>query len=321
MPEIYLPTLPPTEVLTACGLTAAVVSLILSACFGPFFAVASEQLSVARKRGFYAKTAQQAAQMTLFISVVVFATLAAGGAWLAHVEPTLLEFPYRLPLAVAGATLALALLLIGLYVFMRPKKGPAGVLHGVLGLLSGGACMFAFFLCTGLARRLIHTIPEINPALPWHEQLMAFFIIPGDSFFWPLLLESVPLGFAFTAAFTTVWLLVMRNRQDFGRDYYSFALPYCAKWALAATLAAVIAGVYAFFRGREIMLPELSQLPSLLLDALSILLPLLACLLWFLIIKSPHPMRRKFSVVIAWLFLLTGFAGQVLIFNKIIPSP
>ncbi|MDL2209556.1 hypothetical protein LJC26_01985 [Desulfovibrio sp. OttesenSCG-928-O18] len=321
MSEIALPTLPPMEVLLPCALVAAAVSLILAACFGPIFAVVSERLSVSRKRGFYAKTGQQVAQMSLLLGILAALAIAACFAWLASEEPTLLTFPYVLPLGVTGTAVVLTLLLLALYVSFRPRKGPSSAGHMALGTLCGGLSLLSLFLCTSLARRLVHTIPEIDPALPVAEQLLAFFLIPGESFFWPLLLQSVPLGFAFTAAFATVWLLVMRERQDFGRDYYGFALPYCAKWALFSTLFAIFTGAYAFFRGREIMLPELSHLPSLLLDALSVILPLVACLLWLLLIKSEHPMRRKISVILACALLLVGFAGQVLMFNKIIPSP
>lgn len=322
MSEIALPTLPPTEVLLSCALAAVAASLVLAACFGPIFAVASERLSVSRKRGFYARTGQQIAQMALLIGMLAAIAIAAGIAWLASDEPALLAFPYRLPLGVTGAAIALSLLLLALYVSLRPRKGPSGTLHVALGVVCGAFSLCSLFLCTSLARRLIHTVPEIDPALPWADQLIIFFMIPGKSFFWPLLLQSVPLGFAFTAAFTGVWLLIMRERQNFGRDYYAFALPYCAKWALWATLLAIPAGAYAFFRGsRDIMLPELSHPPSFLLVALSVILPLVACLLWLLLIKSEHPMRRKISVILACALLLTGFTGQVLMFNKIIPSP
>lgn len=321
MSEIILPTLPPTEILLACASIAAAASLVFAACYGPFLAVLSERLSVTRKRGLYAKVGQQIAQMSLGFGLLATLAVAACLAWLASGEPALLAFPYILPLKTVGGSILLSVLLLTVYVFSRPGKGPAGAPHTLLGLTSGCAALFSLFLCTGLVRRLVHTPPEIAPALPWNEQLMAFFTIPGESFFWPLLGQGVPLGCAFAAAFTTLWLLIMRTRQDFGRDYYAFALRYTAKWALGATLAAIPAGAYALFRGRDIMLPELSHLPSYLLDALAVLLPLAACGLWLRISKSEHPMRHKISVVLACFFLATGFAGQILMLNKIIPSP
>lgn len=319
--SIVLPTLPPTEVLVYCAVIAAAVAVITAACYGPFLAVISERLAVARKRGFYTKLSQQIAGMNLFLAVAALASLGAGTAFTAMKEPALLAFPYLLPLYVTGAAAALSVILVALYAVLLPKKGGSGPGHICLGLLAGLVSVGTLFLSTGMVRRLAHTIPETDPALPWPGQLLDFFHIPPESFIWFLLGESVPLGLAFAAAFACLWLLLMRNREDFGRDYYAFALKACAKWALIATLTAIPVGALAFFQGRTIMLPELSHLPSLLLDALSVILPLFACLLWLLIIRSEHPMRRKISAALAALFLYAGFAAQILMFNKIIPSP
>lgn len=319
--NLTLPTLPPMEVLTPCALGAAALAVILAACFSPFLAVASERLSVTRKRGFYAKAAQQIGQMNVLLAVAALALFSGGAAYAAVLEPALLDEPYFPPLAVTGGTAASAAVFTILYAALRPKKGGSGPVHILTGFLAGSLGAASLFLATGLVRRLAHTPPETDPALPLHLQLLDFFSIPLDSLFWPLLAEAVPLGFAFAAAFASVWLVLMRGRQDFGRDYYAFALPYCARWALTATLIAIALGAVAFFRGRDIMLPELSQLPSLLLDALSIILPLLACFFWAIISNSPHPMRHKISTVLALLLLTAGLAGQILMLNKIIPSP
>lgn len=316
-----LPTLPPANVFIFCALTATAVAVIAASCWGPFLAIISERMAVTRKRAFYGKLSQQIARMNLFLGVAAMAAVAAAAAFTATREPALLAFPYRLPLMVTGTCAALAAFFLLLYVMFLPKKGSSGPVHIAIGLVAGCASVCTLFLATGMARRLAHTLPTTDPALSWQEQLLDFFIIPPDSFIWPLLAESIPLGFAFAAAFAAVWLLLMRNREDYGRDYYAFAMRNCAKWALTATPVAVLAGAFAFFRGRDIMLPELSQLPSLLLDALTVILPFLACVLWAVIVRSEHPMRRKVSAVLAAFFLLAGFAAQVLMFDKIVPSP
>lgn len=315
------PTFPSLDLLLACAVAAVLAAVGLAAAFGPMLSVISIKLSALLKRAFYAKAAQQTAQMSLLCGLVASMLLAACFLWLASGEPALLLFPYRLPTIVTGCAIAATLLLFGAYVLWHPAKGLFIVPHTLLGLVAAHCSFASLFLCVGMIRQLFHTVPEIDPSLAWDAQLRLFFIIPGDSFFWPLLLEAVPLGFAFAGAFAGVWLILLRQRQDYGRDYYAFALPYCAKWALFTTLLAIPAAVYAMLRGREIMLPELSHSPSLLLDVLSIALPLLGCALWTLVIRSEHPMRRKVSVFAAAFFLLMGFAGQILMLNKIIPSP
>lgn len=319
--DMTLPALPPTEVLVACSLAAAMAALILAACFGPFLALAGEILSIRTKRGFYARAARQIAQMSLTLGILAAALAGGAMAWFTTQVPALLAPPYGIPLALTGGSIVAFLLMLAVFIKLRPTKGLAGKDHLAAGLAAGSFALFSLFCTTGVVRRLLHSPPEFDVTLPWATQLTLFFAIPSDSFFWPLLIESVPLGFALAASFATLWLVVIRDRQDYGRDYYAFAMPYCARWALGATPVAVLAGAFVFLESREIMLPELSHLPSPLLDAASAALPLLACILWIFVIRSAHPMRHKISVTLAFLFLMAGFAGQVLMLNKVIPSP
>jgi hypothetical protein len=314
--SISIPAIPPLEVLLPCALAAVATAFALAACFGPMIAIVGEKLSVSEQRGFYAKAGQQMAQMSLFFGVLAAGLLVACVMWIAADEPAIFQFPYSLPLMVTGGAITATLLTLCLYVFLRPQKGPSIAVHALIGFISTVFSIISLFLCTSMIRRLLHTVPDISEKKYWIEQLVQFFAIPAESLFWPLLLEAAPLGFAFAGSFAAVWLIIMRERQDYGRDYYAFALPYCAKWALWATVLAIPAGVYAMLRGQDIMLPELSHLSPLLLDCLSVILPLLACLLWNTIITSEHPMRRKLSVFAACLFLLTGFAGQILMLSE-----
>ncbi len=319
--NISLPAMPPGDILLGCCLAAIVAAMILAGVFSPFFAIAGELLAIRTKRAFYVRVARQIAQMALAVGIAAALLAGAAFTWFAMGQPALLAAPYALPLAVTGGVIVIALLVLAVYIRMRPAKGLAEKEHLAVGVLAALCTALSLFCSIGAVRRLIHTPPDFATTLPWTSQVMLFFGIPADSFFWPLLVESVPLGFAFAAAFGCVWLLLMRDRQDYGRDYYAFALPYCARWASVSTLLAVAAGVFVSFESRKIMLPELSQEPSLLLDILTAVLPLLACLLWFLVSRSAHPMRRKLSVVLACLFLLSGFAGQMLMLNKVVPSP
>ena len=319
--NLTIPTVPPVETLIACIVAAVTVSFVATGGFGPFFAIVSEGISLQTKRGFFARAARQIAQMTLTIGMTAAVLLGSVFAWLVMDEPTLLEAPYLLPLAVTGGLILLAMTLLAVYLIVKPRKGLAGKGHLIIGVFSGLFSALSLFCCISTVRRLLHTPPEFDPSLPWHDNLLFFFSIPPESFFRPLLLESIPLGMAFAAAFACIWLLLMRTRQDYGRDYYAFALPYCARWAAGFTFLAVCAGAFVFYESRKLMLPELSQEPSLLLDILSAALPLLACLIWLLVARSAHPMRHKISIILACVFLLIGFTGQVLMLNKIIPSP
>ncbi len=316
-----LPALPPAEVLLACLATAVALFVLSAACFGPFLAVLSERLSVTRNRAFYAKAARQIAHLNLALGTFATAAFAAATLFAVRTEPALLAPPFFIPLLLVAGTALFAELFLVLYVFFWPERGRSGLFHIWLGLKAGGAAACALYLCAAFIRRLLHTPPTEKVGLIWYMQLLDFFSIPIDSLFWPLLAESVALGCAAAGAFGAVWLLAARSRQDFGRDYYNFAVPYCAKWALAGTLAATPLGALAIFQGQKLILPELSHLPSTLLVALSVALPAVACLLWFAVIRSSVPLRHKIGIVLAFCCLLGGLFGQILILNKIIPSP
>lgn len=322
MAAITLPVLPPTEVLLFCGGAAVTLFFLLAACFGPFVSSIYDLRAISSGRGFYAKAARQIAQMNALLCVLALFFFAVC-AW--HIAPLWQEWllpPYKTPFIITLACIAGGIVCTLLHAMLLSAKKTSNYAFPCLGFLAGGLSAAAVLACTGFLRRALHTPFEQSDAtMDSVSQIIAFFDIPYDSFFWPLLAEAVPLGLTACAACATLWLLLMRDRQDYGRDYYAFALPSCARWAFAAALVTVPLGAYVFFAGQKIMLPELSHLPSFLLEILAVALPLIACGLWFSISRSAVPMRRKISVILAFLFFVGGFAAQVLILNKIIPSP
>ena len=320
--DFTLPTLPPSEVLLPCLAVAAALFVSLAACFGPFLAVTVERLGVTRGRAFYAKVAGQTARLSLTLGTMAAVTFAITALAVLRADPDLLAAPFFLPLLTVTALVACAELFLMLYVLFWPRQGKSGLFHIWLGLKAGGSAACALFLCTAFARRLLHTPPsQTFEGAAWYMQLLDFFSIPMHSLFWPVLAECVFLGCAAAGALAAVWLLLMRSRQDYGRDYYNFALPYCSRWALSGALGTLAFGALVVYRGQTLMLPELSHAPSMLLVASAVLLPALACLLWFAVIRSKAPLRHKIGIVLACLFLLGGVFAQILIMNKIIPSP
>ncbi len=319
--DLALPTLPPTEVLLSCLAVAAALFVLLAACFGPFLAVFSERLGVTRGRAFYAKAAGQIAHLSLALGTLATAAFAAVLFFALRADPGLLAPPFFHPLLLVAALALFAELFLVLYVLCWPRQGKSGFFHIWLGLKAGGAAACALYLCAAFARRLLHTPPQAEEALIWYMRLLDFFSVPMSSLFWPLLAQSVFLGCAAAGALSSVWLLLMRKRQDYGRDYYNFALPYCARWALWGTLGGMGLGALVLYRGQALMLPELSHAPSLPLAAAAAALPALACLLWLPAIHSKTPLRHKIGVIFACLLLAGGLFAQILILNKILPSP
>ena len=316
-----LPALPPVEVmLFSLGIGLGLLAF-LAACCGPFLAVVSEWLSVTKGRSFYKKAARQLSLMSLFLGTVIFCLFAAALVFLVREQPELMQPPYLYPLLTVAGMAALGELFLLTYVLSWNPQKKASFFHAWLGIKAGGCAAVALFLGTGFLRRIVHTPPESADGLSTLDQLISFFSIPLNSLFWPLLVESIALGCAAAGALGAVWLLMLRNRQDYGRDYYNFALPYCAKWAIAGTITALPLAIVLYFQAMRIMLPELSHDASLPLLVAACALPLLSSGLWTAVCKSPTPLRHKISIVIAALCLVVAVGIQVYTINKMLPSP
>ena len=159
----------------------------------------------------------------------------------------------------------------------------------------------------------------IAGGIPLPDSLPAFFIAQQPPLFWPVLIESAVVGCAASGAFGALWMALLRNRQDYGRDYYAFALPYCARWALWGTGCAMPVALLMYFQAKSLMPPELAHNPPQLLLALACVCPVPACLLWMRIIASQTPMRHKISIVLALLLLMAAVSGQLSVMTSIFP--
>lgn len=313
--------LPPLEVIAfSLGIGLGLLAF-LAACCGPFLAVVSEWLSVIKKRSFYKKVARQLSLMSLTLGSLIFALFITALVFLTRQQPELLIPPYVYPLFVVVGMATLGELFLVAYVLNWNPQKKASFFHAWLGLKAGGCAAVALFLGAGFLRRILHTPPEAMDGAPLLDQFISFFSIPLHSLFWPLLVESIALGCAAAGALGAVWLLMLRSRQDYGRDYYNFALPYCAKWATAGTLAAIPPAIFVYFQTANIMLPELSHAPSLPLLTAACALPLLASWLWIALSKSPTPLRYKIGVIVAALCLVIAVGIQIYTLNKMLPSP
>lgn len=136
-----------------------------------------------------------------------------------------------------------------------------------------------------------------------------------------------------------LWLLIRRNRDDFGRDYYGFAARVCASFAAAGGLLAIMSAtgfartlmhlyagpfaptmvlpawltdagelVYGLLGADTVQRMGLDAIPHAL-GMLCLSLPviqLLAAFLWFLAARSAVPMRNKLSMILGLILYAAG---------------
>jgi hypothetical protein len=327
LPDI--PGLPPLGAMLD-AVAAGVFFLCLAATvFGPFMAACAESLGRARGRMVHIKAARQNAAMSLALALPVSLALAVFTYCLVRDETSLRAAPYGPPLLAALAVAALAVGLLALYCATWKKSGMPGAGHAAIGFLAFLSGLAAGFTILALAHRSLHGDLSGGPSpaaaagsgFPSLAESADFFLFPADSFFWPVLAHLLPLAAGAAGAFSALWTILFRARNDFGRDYYHFALPFSAKWALAGTFLSLPTLAFAYARAGAFMLPELSHAPSPLLGGLCYGLPASACLCWLLLLRGDAPLRHKPGIVLAFFCLWGGLFAQALALNEILPSP
>ncbi len=219
--------------------------------------------------------------------------------------------PLEPGLVLAGEAL-LSLLLFGLAVSAATRKSMAGTLFAAC--LGGLANLLLLLGLTALWGAPLSSPALLDPALPAAAPLLPQSLAdlaarPASAWlFWAWLVLLAP---AAGIGLAQLRVLGRRAKDDFGRDYYAFALRACAKTAsLSALFAAVLGGVavmlaVADFAGsaaqREAGLP-----PHVLWGAAGVLFCLIAAGLWFAVRRSATPLRHKVSLLLTPLLLFAG---------------
>ncbi len=216
--------------------------------------------------------------------------------------------PSLQPGLVLGGLALVSLLFFGLAVHAATRKSLGGTLFAVcLGVLAN--LLLLLLGLTPLSDALL--LDPARPAAPLLPQAIAGLAARSVAA-WLVWAWLVLLAPAAGIGLAQLRVLGRRAKDDFGRDYYAFALRACAKTAsLSALIAAVLGGIAAIltvadFPGsaapREAGLP-----PYVLWIAAGVLLCLIAAGLWFAVRRSATPLRHKVSL---WLTPLLLFAGM-----------
>ncbi len=259
-------------------------------------ALVSEIHAWAARKAFAEKLSQHMARLGLVSGSVVLIVFAA---WWVIVlrarghDPAAPQDILALP-ALLGAT---ACITLAIYVlsFMALRR------IRVLRLLVAAMALAAMAGCVLSGTRLLLLMPVIVTG-----QGTAF---PGT------LLSTAPLFVLAQLALLApgsggvlgmVYLLTRRTRDDFGRDYYRWAVSRAAAWGTACPL--VLAGTAALIASTfPRPLTGLLETPSLIVPlGLGVVLLLAVSGLCLTILRNQHPMRLKARMVLAACCLLAG---------------
>lgn len=283
-----------TLVMAAYMLVPALFSLLGMAALGsPAIALLGETTAKAKKRVFYDKYGQQTGVMGIALIVlllVVYALmLGVGFAKYPQLIKPLLSTtsPFFVPL-VAFVVFAV----FGLTHFTTWKKmRQAKAVHMAFGAISA----IAAFACiaTAIPAKLAFGFTDHQAAAD--IQALAL----------PMAIMYALLIMAAAAALSAAYLVMRRNKDDFGRDYYNFSLPLACRWAALPMLGFLGCQGWLFAIMPESIKTLIMGTPLLYVWIGAAALGLICSLIWFIIAGNKSPLRLKglafLAVFLFWL--------------------
>lgn len=278
------------DLLAAAGLGAALIAFVC------------ECLATSRKNAFLDKFALHLTTMSFWALLIsIFAGTAAlfvAGSKLPGLTQWLTT-PVSPALPMA-ATLGFTLLALALYKFtwqnLRQNKGP----HLALGALVALATLGTFFASTIAIRGFTARFLAENAQDVFLTELLA---PSGSPLFWPLALASVLLCLTFGGGVGAAFLVHRRTRDDFGRDYYNYALPKATLWALFPLVGLMGTGGWLYAVLPDTLLLSLRSYPLVCYAGSAPVLLTLAAACWLPVALSKQPLRLKGLTIVAGLLL------------------
>lgn len=298
--------------LSVSALTGLILALVLGAAGLPLASATPLLNPPKRVKVFRNKFGQQAATLTLLLGMAGVAGLAAAVFFL-HVrfpDVTAFWLAWPLPaLPLAGCLLGAGVLAS---IFRAAWQGLTDHrrLHAALGMAATLLAWAAGYFVLAFFRHFV-----LSPTQPTSD--VAFFLPPPDSSAWLLLPLMIALSLSQAGALATLYCIHRRDKDDFGRDYYTYALKIGAMWALPASVAAMACQAALLVK----LWPVARALPVRQIifwsSATAFGALALACILWILVIRNPNPLRLKLHLITAWVLSWVCLSGLCAAFTRV----
>jgi len=284
--------------------------MILPALFwgAPAVALVSELIGMVSGKPFPARAARQMSRLAVLGHALFWLAILSGGALLLSHPFWQTEFAAANQLLLILAT---ALPFFGTLALVAYALGWKGAkerktMHFLLGCVATVPIKYGYWGLVLIALLFFRGMTMDNPA----------FIPPSGSALWPMFCLWLPLSLCLAAGLGLCYLVLRRDKDDWGRDYYRFAVPFLGKWHAACGLISLTFLVWLFLSLKSIFNLYLPQIFYAGMASAACLA--LAMALSLFVSTSENPMRLKGSMFsIAMLSLLHASLLMVAIFETL----
>jgi hypothetical protein len=268
--------------------------LLLAALFwgAPAIALVSELIGTMSGKPFPVRVARQISRLGVRGHALVWAAVLAAGAMLMGHAFRQSEFAAanRLLFAVTAALPFFGSLALVAYDLGWKSAKERRAVHVLLGCVANVAVKCGYWGLVALGLLSFRGIPLESPA----------FLPPWGSSLWPLTALWLPMALGLTAGGGLVYLLLRRNTDDWGRDYYRFAAPFLGKWHIAMGMVTLGVTGWLFVSLKGVYNLHLPQIFYAGAAATACLV--LAMALALAVCLAENPMRHKGSMLAVTLF-------------------
>ena len=287
-----------TLTMTAIMLAPAFFSLLGMAALGsPAIAILGEMTAKSKKRVFFDKYGQQTGTMGLILLILLLVIYGASFGIAMVKLPELvktmvsMDSPFLDVFVAFGAFALFSLIYFPTWKKMRNAKA----LH----MLFGMAATLSALTCVALAipAKIAWGLAQSTPSEAAIEAATAM-ILPLSTMYALLILSAA-------AALSCTYLVMRRNKDDFGRDYYNFSLKVAARWATLPMIGFLGCQGWLFVRLPESFKTLVVETPLAYVWAGAVAIGAICALLWVLLARSESPLRLKgltfLAVILFWL--------------------
>ena len=286
-----------------CAAAAALLTAALACAILPFIAVWDRRLAVVRRRSLYDKSAGQVDALCAGLNVLLAAALSADLLMAGCIDRLMLG-PWRFLWEVMVMASAFSALCATIVLFV--KRG----LRSAFSLLAGIAATASACFCCVLVWAFF--LGALGGAQGAAQSFLLVFAGMRSFGFILFMLVCVCLALCAAYGFALCWHILLRDRDDFGRDYYTFVLGMRSRQASLAGLLLSIAAAVLYSAHPQIaadwalaLLPFAGAHAECVLTCGLLSFPA-AFALWYSMSLSAVPMQKRSYAFLAVMLFVIG---------------